>query len=84
MPLGLEVPKERDYQVETFRFEYGDLLVLHTDGVVEAGMTSAPSIRSGNGSRSGGAAAHRRWWTISTPICSGTPAGSSTTTPPSW
>lgn len=48
------------------------------------GMTSAPSIRSGNGSRSGGAAAHRRWWTISTPICSGTPAGSSTTTPPSW
>ncbi|AGP54160.1 PP2C family protein-serine/threonine phosphatase [Streptomyces rapamycinicus] len=36
VPLGLEVPKERDYQVETFRFQHGDLLVLHTDGVVEA------------------------------------------------
>ncbi|CDR05583.1 PP2C family protein-serine/threonine phosphatase [Streptomyces iranensis] len=36
VPLGLEEPKEGDYQVETFRFEYGDLLVLHTDGVVEA------------------------------------------------
>ncbi|MBA6441402.1 PP2C family protein-serine/threonine phosphatase [Streptomyces sp. GMR22] len=36
VPLGLEEPKERDYQVEMFRFEYGDLLVLHTDGVVDA------------------------------------------------
>ncbi|MBI0298339.1 serine/threonine-protein phosphatase [Streptomyces sp. PRKS01-29] len=36
VPLGLEAPKERDYQVEMFRFEYGDLLVLHTDGVIEA------------------------------------------------
>ncbi|WP_262705478.1 MULTISPECIES: PP2C family protein-serine/threonine phosphatase [Streptomyces] len=36
VPLGLELPEERDYQVEMFRFEYGDLLVLHTDGVIEA------------------------------------------------
>ncbi|WNE99621.1 PP2C family protein-serine/threonine phosphatase [Streptomyces luomodiensis] len=36
IPLGLEVPREGDYRVETFRFEYGDLLVLHTDGVIEA------------------------------------------------
>ncbi|MFE5120278.1 PP2C family protein-serine/threonine phosphatase [Streptomyces sp. NPDC056669] len=36
VPLGLEVPAERDHPVEMFRFEYGDVLVLHTDGVVEA------------------------------------------------
>ncbi|MBD3006194.1 PP2C family protein-serine/threonine phosphatase [Streptomyces sp. 5-10] len=36
VPLGLEVSSEGDYQVEMFRFEYGDLLVLHTDGVNEA------------------------------------------------
>ncbi|MGP3938324.1 MULTISPECIES: PP2C family protein-serine/threonine phosphatase [Streptomyces] len=36
VPLGLEVLTERDYPVEIFRFEYGDVLVLHTDGVVEA------------------------------------------------
>ncbi|GAA3357697.1 PP2C family protein-serine/threonine phosphatase [Streptomyces antimycoticus] len=36
VPLGLEVLAERDYPVEMFRFEYGDVLVLHTDGVVEA------------------------------------------------
>ncbi|NIY69197.1 PP2C family protein-serine/threonine phosphatase [Streptomyces malaysiensis] len=36
VPLGMEPPEEGDFQVEMFRFEYGDLLVLHTDGVVEA------------------------------------------------
>ncbi|ASQ97723.1 PP2C family protein-serine/threonine phosphatase [Streptomyces sp. 11-1-2] len=36
VPLGLQVLRELDYQVEMFRFEYGDFLVLHTDGVVEA------------------------------------------------
>ncbi|GDY57638.1 hypothetical protein SVIO_082610 [Streptomyces violaceusniger] len=53
-------------------------------GSTRPGTRAAPSIRSPNGSRGGRAAARSRWWIFSTPICSGTPAGSSTTTRPSW
>ncbi|MCL7491679.1 serine/threonine-protein phosphatase [Streptomyces sp. MCA2] len=36
LPLGLTAPLESDYREETFRFEPGGLLLLHTDGVIEA------------------------------------------------
>ncbi|MFI0714552.1 PP2C family protein-serine/threonine phosphatase [Streptomyces inhibens] len=36
LPLGLTTPSERDYKVETFAFEPDDLLLLYTDGVIEA------------------------------------------------
>ncbi|MFD4231842.1 PP2C family protein-serine/threonine phosphatase [Streptomyces sp. NPDC058545] len=36
LPLGLGAPSESEYQVETFDFGPGDLLLLYTDGVVEA------------------------------------------------
>jgi serine phosphatase RsbU (regulator of sigma subunit) len=36
LPLGLGVPSESEYEVETFGFEPGDLLLLYTDGVIEA------------------------------------------------
>ncbi|MGW0557295.1 PP2C family protein-serine/threonine phosphatase [Streptomyces sp. NPDC002926] len=35
-PLGLTAPSESDYKAETFTFEPGDLLLLYTDGVIEA------------------------------------------------
>ncbi|MFF3563768.1 PP2C family protein-serine/threonine phosphatase [Streptomyces sp. NPDC002574] len=34
-PLGVANPGE-DYRVDTFRFEVGDILLLHTDGLLEA------------------------------------------------
>ncbi|MGO4756106.1 PP2C family protein-serine/threonine phosphatase, partial [Streptomyces sp. 2MCAF27] len=36
LPLGLAVTSENDYKTETFDFETGDLLVLYTDGLIEA------------------------------------------------
>ncbi|MFC9237992.1 PP2C family protein-serine/threonine phosphatase [Streptomyces decoyicus] len=36
LPPGLTAPSESDYRKETFRFEPGGLLLLHTDGVIEA------------------------------------------------
>ncbi len=36
VPLGLSAPAESDYEVATFGFEPGDLLLLYTDGVIEA------------------------------------------------
>ncbi|MGY5033049.1 PP2C family protein-serine/threonine phosphatase [Streptomyces sp. 900116325] len=36
LPLGLGAPSESEYQVETFDFGPGDLLLLRTDGVIEA------------------------------------------------
>ncbi|MEU5022506.1 PP2C family protein-serine/threonine phosphatase [Streptomyces angustmyceticus] len=36
LPLGLTAPSASDYKVETFSFELGDLLLLYTDGVIEA------------------------------------------------
>ncbi|MFI9048441.1 PP2C family protein-serine/threonine phosphatase [Streptomyces sp. NPDC053427] len=36
LPLGLSATSESEYEVETFRFEAGDLLLLYTDGVIEA------------------------------------------------
>ncbi|MET7312405.1 MULTISPECIES: PP2C family protein-serine/threonine phosphatase [unclassified Streptomyces] len=36
LPLGLGAPSESEYQVETFDFAPGDLLLLYTDGVIEA------------------------------------------------
>ncbi|WP_407285683.1 PP2C family protein-serine/threonine phosphatase [Streptomyces sp. BP-8] len=36
LPLGLIAPSESEYEVETFGFDVGDLLLLYTDGVVEA------------------------------------------------
>ncbi|MFF0401652.1 PP2C family protein-serine/threonine phosphatase [Streptomyces sp. NPDC005248] len=36
LPLGLAAPSESEYQVETFDFGPGDLLLLYTDGVTEA------------------------------------------------
>ena len=36
LPLGLGAPSESEYQVETFDFGPGDLLLLYTDGVIEA------------------------------------------------
>ncbi|MDP9866496.1 MULTISPECIES: PP2C family protein-serine/threonine phosphatase [Streptosporangium] len=35
-PLGLGVLHEPDYDIETFKFEAGDILLLYTDGVIEA------------------------------------------------
>ncbi|MFD3456689.1 PP2C family protein-serine/threonine phosphatase [Streptomyces sp. NPDC058691] len=34
-PLGVASPGQ-DYRVDTFRFEVGDILLLHTDGLLEA------------------------------------------------
>ncbi|KPC58539.1 PP2C family protein-serine/threonine phosphatase [Streptomyces chattanoogensis] len=36
LPLGLSAPSESEYEVATFGFEPGDLLLLYTDGVIEA------------------------------------------------
>ncbi|MGW1373579.1 PP2C family protein-serine/threonine phosphatase [Streptomyces sp. NPDC002446] len=36
LPLGLSAASEDEYEVETFGFDVGDLLLLYTDGVVEA------------------------------------------------
>ncbi|MEV0372893.1 PP2C family protein-serine/threonine phosphatase [Streptomyces sp. NPDC050636] len=36
LPLGLRAPSESEYEVETFGFAPGDLLLLYTDGVIEA------------------------------------------------
>ncbi|MGW3572224.1 PP2C family protein-serine/threonine phosphatase [Streptomyces sp. NPDC000941] len=36
LPLGLAVTSADDYKTETFDFEDGDLLLLHTDGLIEA------------------------------------------------
>ncbi|UZJ33111.1 PP2C family protein-serine/threonine phosphatase [Streptomyces endophytica] len=36
LPLGIGAPSEGDYQVETFDFAPGDLLLLYTDGAIEA------------------------------------------------
>ncbi|MEU4496326.1 PP2C family protein-serine/threonine phosphatase [Streptomyces sp. NPDC023998] len=36
LPLGLGATSPSDYKVETFVFEPGDLLLLYTDGVIEA------------------------------------------------
>ncbi|MEU9487449.1 PP2C family protein-serine/threonine phosphatase [Streptomyces decoyicus] len=36
LPLGFITPSASDYRVETFSFELGDLLLLYTDGVIEA------------------------------------------------
>lgn len=36
LPLGLTAPSASDYRVESFTFELGDLLLLYTDGVIEA------------------------------------------------
>lgn len=36
IPLGITVPSEDQYTVETFVFEAGDVLLLYTDGVIEA------------------------------------------------
>ncbi|MET8125811.1 PP2C family protein-serine/threonine phosphatase [Streptomyces sp. NPDC005065] len=36
LPLGLGAPSESEYRVETFDFAPGDLLLLYTDGVIEA------------------------------------------------
>ncbi|HYZ54168.1 MAG TPA: PP2C family protein-serine/threonine phosphatase [Streptosporangiaceae bacterium] len=35
-PLGLSALAEADHRVETFAFEAGDILLLYTDGVIEA------------------------------------------------
>ncbi|MGY5124245.1 SpoIIE family protein phosphatase [Streptomyces nigrescens] len=35
-PLGLDECTDPGYRVETFPFEAGDLLLLYTDGVIEA------------------------------------------------
>lgn len=36
LPLGLAMTSASDYKAETFDFEAGDLLVLYTDGLIEA------------------------------------------------
>lgn len=36
LPLGLSAPSESDYDAETFGFGPGDILLLYTDGVIEA------------------------------------------------
>lgn len=36
LPLGLTATSPSDYKVETFVYEPGDLLLLYTDGVIEA------------------------------------------------
>ncbi|WP_433240991.1 PP2C family protein-serine/threonine phosphatase [Streptosporangium sp. CA-135522] len=35
-PLGLGLLCEPDYEIETFKFKTGDILLLYTDGVIEA------------------------------------------------
>ncbi|MEU9117343.1 PP2C family protein-serine/threonine phosphatase [Streptomyces sp. NPDC048483] len=35
-PLGLSAPSESEYEAATFGFEPGDVLLLYTDGVIEA------------------------------------------------
>jgi serine phosphatase RsbU (regulator of sigma subunit) len=35
LPLGITVPSEDQYAVDTFSFEAGDALLLYTDGVIE-------------------------------------------------
>ncbi|MED7826743.1 PP2C family protein-serine/threonine phosphatase [Streptomyces chiangmaiensis] len=36
LPLGITVPSEDQYVVDTFPFEVGDVLLLYTDGVIES------------------------------------------------
>ncbi|MFD8545365.1 PP2C family protein-serine/threonine phosphatase [Streptomyces sp. NPDC059649] len=45
LPLGIGAPSPSDYRVERFRFAPGDLLVLYTDGVIEARDASGAFYR---------------------------------------
>lgn len=80
--LGLGEFTDPGYRVETFPLEAGDLLLLYTDGVIEALDREAPSTRSPSGSHRGRGTAPRRSCDTSAMTCSPTATAAWATTQP--
>ncbi|MDQ1006925.1 hypothetical protein QFZ82_001410 [Streptomyces sp. V4I23] len=80
-PLGLGELARPRYQIDAFEFEAGDLLLLYTDGVVEARDSTGVSVHSPSGSRAGPRATPTRSCVASGVICSTTSGDGWATTP---
>lgn len=81
-PLGLcEMPAAR-HHTDPFAFEVGDILVLYTDGVIEARSPAGPSTRSPSGRPRSGAPDPTPCCVTSTTTSSPTSATGPPTTPP--